>query len=35
MTKCLLALKFLLSSADELLVQVDDSKLSKLALIQF
>ena len=29
-TKCLLALNFTLSSADELLVQVDDSELSKL-----
>ena len=32
-TKCLLALTFIFSSADELLVQVDDSELSKLVLI--
>ena len=34
MLKCLLALNFILSSADKLLVQVDDSELSKLVLIQ-
>ena len=33
-TKCLLALNFILSSADKLLLQVDDSELSKLVLIQ-
>ena len=33
-TKCLLALTFIISSADKLLVQVDDSELSKLVLIQ-
>ena len=34
MIKWLLALSFILSSADKLLVQVDDSELSKLVLIQ-
>ena len=34
MIKWLLALNFILSFADKLLVQVDDSELSKLVLIQ-
>ena len=34
MIKWLLVLSFILSSADKLLVQVDDSELSKLVLIQ-